>query len=211
MIQNLGQQLQIIQGQLEGQNQRWQVIESKIESQNQRMINMEAQMSQLNSFKQTLTQTTNKVDTLNYDMKSLQTKMNDYERSIQSYSEICDGITSTNNENESQINFLMDRINTLEENQSQLETKQSQTEEKLIDIQWRTMRENLIFSGIPESDVRRGEQEDCEELIKEFLRSEMRITMEIKFDRVHRLGRYKHNQQYPRPIIAKFTNYKDKE
>ena len=165
MIQNLSQQLQSIQGQREGQNQLWQAIESKIENQNQRMTNMEAQMSQLNSFKQTLTQTTNKVDTLNYDVKSLQTKMNDYERSIQIYSDICDGITSTNNETESQIKFLMDRVNTLEESQSHLETKQSQTEEKLIDIQWRTMRENLIFSGIPESDVRRGEQKDCEELI----------------------------------------------
>lgn len=73
------------------------------------------------------------------------------------------------------------------------------------------MRENLIFTGIPESEVRRGEQENCEAIIREFLKSEMNITPDIQFDRVHRLGRYQSNQQNPRPIIAKFTNYKDKE
>ena len=60
----------------------------------------------------------------------------------------------------------MTKVSSLEELQNQLETKQSETEEKIIDVQWRTMRENHIFSGIPESDVRRGEQEDCEALIK---------------------------------------------
>ena len=73
------------------------------------------------------------------------------------------------------------------------------------------MRENLIFTGIPESELRQVGQENCEALIKEFLKSEMNIFIDIQFDRVHRLGRYKPNQHYPRSIIAKFTNYKDKE
>ena len=73
------------------------------------------------------------------------------------------------------------------------------------------MRENLIFTGIPESDIRHGEQENCEALIKEFLISEMHIHTDIQFDRVHRLGKFRPNKNYPRPIIAKFTNYKDKE
>lgn len=211
MLQNLGQQLQTIQNQLMGQNQRWQAIESKIENQNMRMTSMETQINQLTSFKQTLVQNAKKVETLTVDMKSIQTKMNEYDKCIQSYSDICDGITSSNSETESQLNYLMTKVGSLEEVQNQLETKQSETEEKIIDVQWRTMRENLIFSGIPESDVRRGEQEDCEALIKEFLRSEMNITTDILFDRVHRLGKFKQNQLYPRPVIAKFTNYKDKE
>ena len=39
----------------------------------------------------------------------------------------------------------------------------------------------------------------------------MRIQKEIHFDRVHRLGFYNPQQKYPRPIVAKFTFYKDKE
>ena len=39
----------------------------------------------------------------------------------------------------------------------------------------------------------------------------MNITTVIQFDRIHRLGKFKQNQLYPRPGIVKFTNYKDKE
>ena len=38
----------------------------------------------------------------------------------------------------------------------------------------------------------------------------MRVTKEIEFDRVHRIGRFRQDQRYPRPIVAKFTYYKDK-
>lgn len=92
-----------------------------------------------------------------------------------------------------------------------MEQKQKASDDKLMDVQWRSMRENLIFSGIPETELRRGEHENCESLVKEFIRNQMRIEREIEFDRVHRLGRYMQNQRYPRPIIAKFTYFKDKE
>ena len=39
----------------------------------------------------------------------------------------------------------------------------------------------------------------------------MRVTKEIEFDRVHRIGRFRQDQRYPRPIVAKFTYYKDKK
>ena len=71
-MQNLGQQLQNIQQQLEGQNQRWQAIESKIEHQNVRMTNMETQMSHLNTMKQSFNKTINKVESLDTDIKSVQ-------------------------------------------------------------------------------------------------------------------------------------------
>ena len=73
------------------------------------------------------------------------------------------------------------------------------------------MRENLVFSGIPESELGRDEYEDCESLIRTVIREDMQIMRLIEFDRVHRLGRYKRGQTYPRPIVAKFTYYKDKE
>ena len=39
----------------------------------------------------------------------------------------------------------------------------------------------------------------------------MRLDQDFSFDCVHRLGRYKRGQTYPRPIVAKFTYYRDKE
>ena len=57
----------------------------------------------------------------------------------------------------------------------------------------------------------RIEPEDCESVIKEFLRSEMFIRRDIQFDCVHRFCKFRRDQQYSRPIIAKITYYKDKE
>ena len=39
----------------------------------------------------------------------------------------------------------------------------------------------------------------------------MKIDREIPFDRVHRLGKYNSKHQYPRPIVTKFTFFKDRE
>ena len=73
------------------------------------------------------------------------------------------------------------------------------------------MCENLIFTGIKEVQLGQNEQEDCERTLKMFLAKDMFIHDDIKFDRIHRLGRYERQQARPRPIIAKFHNYKDKE
>lgn len=72
-------------------------------------------------------------------------------------------------------------------------------------MQRRSMRKNLIFSGIPEYRNPGLEVENCEFMIKDFIRTELNIQKEISFDRVHRLGRYSQFQKYPRPIIANFT------
>ena len=70
------------------------------------------------------------------------------------------------------------------------------------------MRENLLFVGIEESFV---EKENTEYVLREFLSTNMNITYDIPFDRVHRLGRYDPTKHYPRPIIAKFERFRDRE
>lgn len=66
------------------------------------------------------------------------------------------------------------------------------------------MRDNLIFEGIVET-----QEENTEEVLREFLKSEMGITVEPQFQRVHRLG--KRVQGRHRPIIAKFVLFKERE
>ena len=45
---------------------------------------------------------------------------------------------------------------------------------------------------------------------KEFIREELKITREIEFARVHRTSK-KGGRARPRPIVAKFERYKDRE
>ncbi|KAL0152180.1 hypothetical protein M9458_051903 [Cirrhinus mrigala] len=72
------------------------------------------------------------------------------------------------------------------------------------------MRDNLVFSGIPESA-----EEDAEATVKSFIKTYLKLledTVEnICFERVHRLGAKKPGAPRPRPIVAKFGYFKQKE
>ena len=77
-----------------------------------------------------------------------------------------------------------------------------------------SMRDNLIFYGIRESGPGQNidaEQEKCDLLVKELIESKLDIdATNITLDRAHRLGnRVIPNK--PRPIIAKFHYYNDRE
>ncbi|KAK3106901.1 hypothetical protein FSP39_002444 [Pinctada imbricata] len=70
------------------------------------------------------------------------------------------------------------------------------------------MRENLLFFGIPEE-----EEEYCDVVLTDYLTDTMKICTDISFERIHRVGR-KHSPrdgQRPRPIVAKFSFFKDRE
>jgi hypothetical protein len=104
-----------------------------------------------------------------------------------------------------------------------------QMSDKIVDLESRSMRENLIFYGIAEGTTTQPKQngdqieqhepmddqaasqvENCEELIKTFIKDVLEINPEgIRFDRAHRLGsKFVHK---PRPIVVKFHNYTDRE
>ncbi len=72
------------------------------------------------------------------------------------------------------------------------------------------MRDNLVFSGIPESA-----EEDPEATVKTFIKTYLKLpedTVEnICFERVHRMGAKKPGAPRPRPIVAKFGYFKQKE
>ena len=75
---------------------------------------------------------------------------------------------------------------------------------KITDLQCRSMRDNLLFTGIQEND---STNRDTEDTLCTFIATQMNIKDEIPFE----LGRYKPDQEKPRPIIAKFHRFKDRE
>ena len=81
----------------------------------------------------------------------------------------------------------------------------------IVDLQCRSMRDNLIFVGIEEPEYVPDEPEDVENSLHSVLRKEMNITEKIPFHRVHRIGRYERLENTPRPIVAKFERFKDRE
>lgn len=82
--------------------------------------------------------------------------------------------------------------------------------EKLLEVQSRSVRENLLFGGILE-DPREKEDYDnieTETVLKKFIKEKLKINEEIKFHIVHRLRPRKDAK--PRPIVAKFESRKDR-
>ena len=99
-------------------------------------------------------------------------------------------------------------VNSLTTELDKINKENKTLRETLLDVQCRSMRDNLIFTGIPEKT-----EEDPEKTVKNFMCEHLKIpentVNEISFHRVHRIGR-KLNA-YPRPIVAKFERYKQKE
>ena len=86
--------------------------------------------------------------------------------------------------------------------------------ETLLDLEARSMRENLIFYGIQESPPPVQGQpiqiENCERLVKDLTKDYLKIDAnEMTLDRAHRLGGFRAKK--PRPVVVKFHQYSDRE
>ena len=75
----------------------------------------------------------------------------------------------------------------------------------LVDLTWRSMRDNLLFYSIPETTS----DEDCDATVQKFFRDELGITEDIGLERLHRMG--KRCDGKCRPIVAKFSSFKQRE
>lgn len=93
----------------------------------------------------------------------------------------------------------------------ELEKEKDALKDEVIYLQSQSMRNNLVFSNIPEAQGESNEQAELK--IKEFIFEKMKVAKEVvdkmKFDRVHRMG--PHVQGKTRNIVAKFHEYKEKE
>ena len=83
---------------------------------------------------------------------------------------------------------------------------------KTIDLEDRSRRENLVFFNFPEAAEETAEQ--CEQYIKDLISSLSILPDDevLYIDRAHRLGRKTpESTNKPRPIIAKFSYFKQKD
>lgn len=169
-----------------------------------------------------------KIDEIEQTVKSIQRKMTDLELKVTNLeaksTEAEKSLTFMSNEYENQktaLNHSKKQIDKLEAMCTKLKTSISEQEkedskmqDKLLDLESRSMRENLIFYGLGESEISSPgelpEPSNCEALVRELIKDTLEIDhTEMVFDRVHRLGGIRAKK--PRPIVVKFQNYTDRE
>ena len=82
--------------------------------------------------------------------------------------------------------------------------KIKELENRVIMAESRSMRDNLIFSNIPEEGI----NEDPEKQVRELISKTLLIKDDVPFERANRMGRF--TQDRTRPIVVKFSRFKDK-
>ena len=209
LLKHLDTRLQSIESQLSNQNTRWQQIDCQIQNQNTRLSNMEQKFSQFNNMQQTISQMENSVLTVNNQVSQLKSNLSDYEQSVAYVSDTCDLISSESSENKAVLARLCKTMDSVELKCNELQSKQEKTDERLTELQWRSMRDNLLFTGI-EEDAELS-SEDVKGKLRDFVRIQLGINESITFDRAHRIGKYERQQSFPRPIVAKFHSFRERE
>ncbi|XP_037399505.1 uncharacterized protein LOC119264775 [Pygocentrus nattereri] len=105
---------------------------------------------------------------------------------------------------------LRESVKSLTEGMTRLSEENKKIKETVLDLQSRSMRDNLIFAGIPEKA-----DEDPVSTVKSFIQTHLKLPEDtvknIGFHRVHRLGGKRPDARRPRPIVAKFEHFQHKE
>lgn len=104
-------------------------------------------------------------------------------------SELFENINYEKSEMSMKIDSMNEKMNKMQTAMYDLIAKQENNTETILDLRRRSMEDNLIFYGIEEKNLQKGEFEDTDATLNTFLEKEMNIQTDIKYHKVHRIGR----------------------
>ncbi|KAK3091168.1 hypothetical protein FSP39_017674 [Pinctada imbricata] len=96
---------------------------------------------------------------------------------------------------ERMIEHICQRVESIKQDSQEID-------ERVTDLQCRSMKMNLIFTGLEET-----RQEDMENKVRGFLYYELGIDKDVQFGNVHRFGRFIRGR--PRSVVARFLYQSD--
>ncbi len=135
--------------------------------------------------------------------------MDKLEQSVAFVSASFDTWETDNTRIEGDIKQIKDQLLSQDKIQDSLKLENLKLKESLIDSRCRSVRDNLIFTNIPESEPDSSYVE-CEKVLRSFIKDKLHMSNseDIKFKHVHHPGQYRKPQgatSRPRPMIAKFV------
>ena len=157
ILRSLDSRLQGTETQLLQQNSRWQQIDqqlqnqnAQLQSQNTRMTQIEQNVEKINEVKQKVSNVEVQICNMDTEIDDVKSKITAYNDSIEHFNEIFDDIVSENTSAKSTIDGLTKRITHLELGHDTIKSSQLTMEGKVLDLQCRSVHENLLFTGIDE-------------------------------------------------------------
>jgi len=173
----------------------------------QRLDRIDNKLTQLDGIQSSVKAITVRLDQIDKRVNDIEVKFKDIERSREYDSKNIDEIKKKHSE----FDALKANIRQIEEQQKTLNTE---VRHDITDIRSRSMRDNLLFFGIPEvrDSENREKDSDCVDKVLHIIETKMGIESAketIKIHRAHRIGKY--SQHKTRPIVAKFAYFPDRE
>ena len=158
-----------------------------------------------------------KVDNLEKKLLSIEIRVTEVEKSCNFISEQYDSQTAEISSAKKDIKIVQEQCKQLNKRQKELEEESdrlNKLDSKLLDLESRSMKENLLLFGIEEErGFRNDNNEDCIRKAQEFLCDNLEFeegeVRQIKLDRAHRIGRKRDDTM--RPVVVKFHSYGDRE
>ena len=196
-------------------------------------------MSKLLSFEKCFSklEKLDKLDSIETCVTSMSLKISDFEhrlvnsekttidlvQSVSFMSEQYDSLSVKCDQNNSHITKCDSDLHSLKQENDELRSTlnslnelNKSLKEDMLDLKCRSMRDNLVFTNIPEN-FKTGDggrrYENTEQELSTFLLNKLNISG-VQFERVHRITPAKSRSQgpqNPRPIVAKFTLFKERE
>lgn len=167
---------------------------------------IKSQVSKIEGIEKTVNQICGKIKELESNVSSIDSRLSSVENSCSFISNQHDDHKKELEETKSKLKTLKSTCNSLEKKTVSLEKDKSSLESKINDLEYRSMRDNLMFYGLPEQ-----ENENCENVIKGLIGEKLQLPQagNLAFDRVHRVGVPARGKV--RPIVAKFHYFKERE
>ena len=159
----------------------------------------------------------NRLDNLFKAVSNIEDTVAGLDKEVHNLKEKVSNTNKTVKELEDSVDFNDGEIADLKRDLRASEKSIDDLSKQLLYQEHYSRRENLMFMGIAEINAMDGqdsqqEPENTKELVYKFMEEEMQISNprgSIEFQRIHRVGKPK--QDGPRPIIARFLRYADRE
>ncbi|MES9881875.1 MAG: hypothetical protein ABW185_13435 [Sedimenticola sp.] len=169
---------------------------------------IKGEIQKLSEIEKTVQSTNMKVTQMETKIHSLETKINEVELSCTFMSNEQDSQKAELKSTKAELTTLKKTCTNLESKTTQLEKEKKNIDSKLIELESRSMRENLLFFGVDEKEL------DCKAAFTKVCIETLNMghdeVTDIKLDRIHRLGATA-TAGKQRPIVMKFHSYQDRE
>ena len=146
------------------------------------------------------------------ELESYKCRLNNLEEENKGLQESLEYLHAQNGDMKKKVDTLISKEETSHIEQERLRVKHGELYCQHIKLESHSRRDNIKFFGVKEES--HESNDDTEEVLRNSLRSTLKIPLsdeaQINFERVHRINTRVSDNKKPRPIIAKVSQYQDK-